>query len=202
MNNDPYKVLGVSPDASDEQVKAAYRELARKYHPDNYTDNPLSDLAEEKMKEINEAYDTVIRSRRAGGGSSAAGGYSTVNPGGAGSRYADVRAMINSGRVADAETVLDGVPAASRDAEWNFLKGCVAYRKGWLEEAYRYFVTASRMDPGNMEYRSAVSRMEAQRSTGGYRTATPFGGDGQSCDSCDLCTSLMCANCLCNCLRC
>ena len=52
---DPYKVLGVSPTATDEQVKSAYRELAKKYHPDNYVNNPLSDLAEEKMQEINQA---------------------------------------------------------------------------------------------------------------------------------------------------
>ena len=63
--NDPYSVLGVSPSASDEEIKKAYRELARKYHPDNYHDNPLSDLAQEKMKEINEAYDTIMRMRSA-----------------------------------------------------------------------------------------------------------------------------------------
>ena len=53
---DPYSVLGVDQNASDEEIKKAYRELARKYHPDNYQNNPLADLAEEKMKEINEAY--------------------------------------------------------------------------------------------------------------------------------------------------
>ena len=54
---DPYKVLGVTPQTSDDDVKRAYRELARKYHPDNYVNNPLADLAEARMKEINEAYD-------------------------------------------------------------------------------------------------------------------------------------------------
>ena len=56
---DPYSVLGVSRGASDEDIKKAYRELARKYHPDNYVNNPLADLAQEKMKEINEAYDQI-----------------------------------------------------------------------------------------------------------------------------------------------
>ena len=75
MVSDPYKVLGVSPNASDEEIKRAYRELARKYHPDNYQNNPLADLAEEKMKEINEAYDAIEKRRQGaqnGGGSTSA----------------------------------------------------------------------------------------------------------------------------------
>ena len=71
--SDPYSVLGVKPDASDDAIKRAYRELARKYHPDNYQNNPLADLAEEKMKEINQAYDTITKMRSGGG--SASGGY-------------------------------------------------------------------------------------------------------------------------------
>ena len=62
--SDPYKVLGVSPSATDEEIKAAYRELAKKYHPDNYANTPLADFATEKMKEINEAYDTIAAGRR------------------------------------------------------------------------------------------------------------------------------------------
>ena len=61
---DPYKVLGVTPQTSDDDVKRAYRELARKYHPDNYVNNPLADLAETRMKEINEAYDMIMNERR------------------------------------------------------------------------------------------------------------------------------------------
>ena len=71
--NDPYSVLGIQSNASDDEVRKAYRELARKYHPDNYQDNPLADLAEEKMKEINEAYETITK-QRAGGSSYGGGG--------------------------------------------------------------------------------------------------------------------------------
>ena len=71
---DPYQVLGVPSTATDEEVKKAYRDLARKYHPDNYHDNPLADLAQERMKEINEAYEEIQTQRKRG---ASGGGYST-----------------------------------------------------------------------------------------------------------------------------
>ena len=64
--NDPYKVLGVSKNASEEEIKAAYKALVKKYHPDQYQDNPLAEFAEEKMAEINSAYDAIIEERRSG----------------------------------------------------------------------------------------------------------------------------------------
>lgn len=64
MRKDPYKVLGVDRTATDDEIKSAYRELAKKYHPDNYVGSPLADLAQEKMKEINEAYDKINRQRQ------------------------------------------------------------------------------------------------------------------------------------------
>ena len=193
---DPYKVLGVSPNATDDEVKSAYRELARKYHPDNYGDNPLSDLAEEKMQEINEAYDTIVRMRRQGGNASQNSGYGGYGAQG-NPRYDDIRNLIRLGRAIDAETLLDGIPAPARDAEWYFLKGSVLYKKGWLDDAYNHFSTANRMDPANPEYRAAFQRMDRQRYTGGYR-AGPSPHDMNT--ACTCCNNLICADCCCECM--
>lgn len=196
MSRDPYEVLGVSPSATDDEVKSAYRALARKYHPDNYANNPLSDLAEEKMQEINDAYDAIVRMRKGGGQSSSGarqGGYGGGYAGA--SRHADIRQMIHQNRIHDAEVLLDGIPSHARDAEWFFLKGSVLYKKGWLEEAYTHFETACRMEPGNMEYRQAFNQVNAYRQTGGYRTRGT-----QGADACDVCTTLWCADCCCECM--
>lgn len=189
---DPYTVLGVSQNASDEEIKKAYRELARKYHPDNYQNNPLADLAEEKMKEINEAYEAITKQRSGGGGYQQSGsygggytqqrGYSAQNP-----TYARIRSAINGGDLGTAERLLYEMP--QKDGEWYFLSGSIAYRKGWLDEAMQNYTMAVQMDPGNMEYRQALSMLQQR---GGYR---PYGYG--SMDSMDCCTTLLCLNCLC-----
>lgn len=70
--NDPYKVLGVSRDASDDEIKKAYRELSRKYHPDANINNPNKDKAEEMFKLVQQAYDQIMNEKKNGG---AYGGY-------------------------------------------------------------------------------------------------------------------------------
>lgn len=198
---DPYKVLGVSPSATDEQVKEAYRALAKKYHPDQYADSPLKDLADEKMKEINEAYDTITAQRR-DAGQGRAGGYGGYNSVGSNpaSGFSDVRNLIMTGRIADAEQILNGVPADRRNAEWYFLKGSVLYRRGWLEEAKDHFSRACQMDPGNGEYSAALNQAMNQGSGmyGGYRSGGGMSSGG--CNACDMCTSLMVADCCCECM--
>ena len=77
----PYEVLGVSPNATESEIKTAYRNLAKKYHPDKYTNSPLADVAEEKMKEVNEAYDAIMEMRKNGGNSNSygnSGGYTCL----------------------------------------------------------------------------------------------------------------------------
>ena len=189
---DPYQVLGVSKNATDDEIKAAYRDLARKYHPDNYTDNPLSDLAGEKMQEINNAYDEIMASRRkknSAGANYSAGGSSS-------GEYADVRNFISQGRYDDAQSLLDGVPVESRNAEWYFLNGTVLYRRGWFDDSYTSFATACRMDPSNPEYRAAYA--QAQRNRGGFRGSGGYGGS--ECTVCDVCQGLICADCCCECM--
>jgi tetratricopeptide (TPR) repeat protein len=200
--NDPYKVLNVSPDATDAQVKQAYRDLARKYHPDNYAQNPLSDLAEEKMKEINEAYDTIMKMRSGNGaaggasyGSNGSGGGSYGNQnqnayGGTGI-YARIRQYISAGNLVAAEQMLNSVP--DRNAEWYFLNGALCYSKGWFDEALRNYETACAMDPGNAEYRQALGRMQA----GGRAYRPPQGYGRGSMSSADCCCNLLMADCCC-----
>ena len=192
---DPYKVLNIPNTATDEEVKKAYRDLARKYHPDNYHDNPLADLAQEKMKEINEAYEMITKQRSGGGTSSnyAGAGYQRSSYGsyGGDARYQRVRALIQAGNLNLAEEILNNI--TTHDAEWHFLKGNICYRKGWLDEAKRYYATAYQMEPNNPEYQQAMAYMQQGGSS--YRP----GGfvDISSCDTdiCGrLCMSYICCN--------
>lgn len=196
---DPYQVLGVPSTATDEEVKKAYRDLARKYHPDNYHDNPLADLAQERMKEINEAYEAVQSQRkaaRAGGYSGGYGGYQAGYQSGyqsGGSRYQRIRMAISHGNLNLAEELLNAM--TDHDAEWSFLKGAICYRRGWLDEARRYYQNAVNMDPDNQEYQRALDiaegRSTAYRPEGYDNVTTGTCGNG---DCLRLCGATLCCN--------
>ena len=200
MNN-PYEVLGVSETATDEEIKTAYRTLAKKYHPDNYTNSPLADVAEQKMKEINEAYDTINNMRQKGKGTGSTGTNNSYSANGANSQYYNVRIYIQRNMLDQAEQILDSAPMGNRTAEWYYLKGMCAYRRGWSEQAFNNFTTACNMDPNNQEYRAALNNMQNQRSYnyGGYNQTNT--GNQSGCSCCDVCTAMICADCLCDCCR-
>lgn len=195
--NDPYKVLNISATASDEEVKRAYRELARKYHPDNYHDNPLADLAQEKMKEINEAYEQIQKQRKGGG--AAQGGYYGAqrsasygaNNYSANPTMQQIRAAINRGDITSAERLLNAV--STHDAEWYFLSGIVYARRGWFDDAKRYLETACSMDPGNVEYQNALARFKNQGyRPSGFGTYTTADCGNDACTQ--WCMAMMCCN--------
>ena len=192
MAKNPYTVLGLPENATEEQIKTAYRELAKKYHPDNFPDDTMRELASEKMKEINEAYDTLTRGNNESS-------YST-------SEFFKIRTLINEQRFSEAEIKLDAMNAQDRNAEWHFLKGCVLSQRGWYNDAQRFFEIACNMDPENNEYRRALDSMRSTAYTysQGYDQAPPphqtvDTGRNECCDM-DCCTKLICLDCLCECM--
>ncbi len=189
---DPYKVLGVSENASDEEIKKAYRELVKKYHPDKYVDNPLADLASEKIKEINIAYDTIIK-QRAGGGT-----YTSYESGGsAGADFSQIVNLINLNRLDEAQSLLENMPATSRNGYWYFMMGQIAQRRGWYDNARQYYQTALNMDPGNAAFQRAYNSMSGRAQA--YTDQSYGRGYRQADSACDCCTSLLAADCCCEC---
>lgn len=194
MNN-PYSVLGVNESATDEEIKEAYRNLARKYQNDSYASSPLSEIAKKKMEELDFAYDSIVQQRRGQTNYSSNYSYSNTqdNSNYATSQFYDVREKIKAGRIDDAETILDGVPRDMRSAEWHYLKGQIQQRRGWFDEAYKNYSTACQKDPSNVEYTNAFNSLNKNMS-GGYRQTH---GTGGGCSGCDICSGLICADCCC-----
>ena len=159
MTNDPYEILGVSRNASPAEIKAAYRELVKKYHPDKYQGNPLADLAEEKLQQINEAYDALIRDGGASSGSSSAYQSESSYNTGSSADYSQIRMAVDRGDLYQAEQMLINIGV--HDAEWYFLSGVVAFKKGYIQDGIQNVQQAVNMAPENQEYRSILSQMNS-----------------------------------------
>ena len=197
----PYKVLGVNEGATNEEIRAAYLSLVKKYHPDKYTDPDMKQLANEKLKEINEAYDQLTKnpgktaSSGYSGAAYGAGGHGGSYSGPEADRFVRARSLINAGNLDGAKTILDSIQ--TRNAEWYYLYGIIYLRQGWYDKGREFLGRAYRTEPGNAEYAQAYNTL---RYTGNPysrpRQSTSYG----NCSACDICSGLMCADCCCECM--
>lgn len=188
----PYEVLGIKPGASQEEIKSAYRKLVKQYHPDQYRDNPLQELAQQKLAEVNEAYNQLTSGKSSGNYSSnTSSSYSNNNSyGNSASELSQARAYLQRRNTAAAEAILNRV--SDRNAEWYFLMGVVHSNKGWYDSALQNITTAANMDPNNFEYRQTLQQLNSRARGYGqpyYRTT--------GANSADCCTNLICLDCCC-----
>ena len=195
---DPYQVLGVSQSASEDEIKKAYRTLAKKYHPDV---NNGSAQAEARMKEVNEAYSTIMKMRREGTsanqgaygnsgfyGSGFGGGYGYNGYNGyygqqqstyqSNPRLTAARNYIRSGHYHEALNVLNDIN--ERNAEWYYLSGEANLGIDNRVAALNYARQAVSMDPNNFEYQSLLHRLEG-RNSGYQHNGSPFNGQQFVC---------------------
>lgn len=208
---DAYRILGLQPGADEDQVKAAYRALAQKYNPELYEAGPLRQDAEEKMDEINQAFDSIMAQLRG-----ATTPQNTQQPDSAHQAdgeqntpkgdLAEIRRLLGQGQVDQALARLNAIPGGVHNAEWNFLMGSAYYYKGWLGEALRFFEEACRLAPSNREYAAALHNLKS--SANGQMPGNPYathpGGaqaSAMNCSCCDMCTFMICMDACCGCGR-
>lgn len=209
MTKNPYEVLGISPSASNDEVKKAYRELSRKYHPDSYVNNPLADLAEEKFKEVQEAYDQIMKQRENGGSGSQYSYGGAYNQSGYGNSYGSsatgggeadihfqaVRNYINARRFREALNVLAGI--SNRNAMWYYYSSIANMGIGNNLVAVDHAKQAAAMEPNNMEYVNFANQMQFR---GQRYQNTGYGYGRQSYGTGNLCCDLWCLDTMCECM--
>ncbi len=186
---DPYQILGVSRDASDEEIKKAYRRLAKQYHPDA---NPGDEAAAKKMQEINDAYDRIKNPERyrSQPGYDPYGGYGGYYQQTAQPNLQSAYAYVRFGRYREARMILDQI--SDRPAQWYYLSALAWYGLGSQVTALEHIRQAVAMEPDNPEYLDALNRMEH----GGdayRRQAGSFRGFDMSMSPCaSLCMCWLC----------
>jgi molecular chaperone DnaJ len=194
VNKNYHEILGVRENASKEEIRNAYRELVKKYHPDKYRDNPLADLAEEKLKEINEAYDYLMN--HTSGQQSTSSGYAGHNyqKNSANEGFMRVRSYIQSGNYDAAFNLLQTMDHNHPD--WYYLNGLISLQRGWYQQAILQIQTAMRMDPLNREYAATWNNM--RQATYHYQGAARQKGYNDA-NLCQICSCLYCSDCCCEC---
>ena len=206
MNYDPYSVLGVSRDASEEEIKKAYKTLSRKYHPDANINNPNKDQAEEKFKEIQAAYQQIMKERTEG-----------QSYGGFGQDFGDfwqqagwqqqtsgyeeeprLRAAgnyIRNGYYREARNTLDGMGEHEKTARWYYYSAMAHMGLGNNVAALEHAGKAVSLEPQNMEYQMLLQRLQSGGQWYESRQAA-YGYPNMSGN--DLCLKICLANLFCN----
>ena len=194
----PYEVLGITPGASDEEIKKAYRTLSRKYHPDATVNNPNRAAAEEKFKQVQQAYDQIMKEKQQNysyGNNRTYGGYTS----GGGSDSIELQAAFNyiaNQHYAEALNVLGSVPAADRGARWYYYSAVANMGVGNNVTAKQHIAQAVRLEPSNMEYRQFMQHLEfggTWYQSMGQSYERPYAGTG------NWCLSMLFLNLMCNC---
>lgn len=210
---DPYQVLGVSRDASTEEIKKAYRMLSRKYHPDANINNPDKAQAEEKFKQVQQAYKQIMEEKENGtssyssgnsyGGAYGSAGYGRTYGGGYGyggtSEDAEMQAAanyINNRRYQEAMRVLSNI--SRHNAQWYYLHAIANAGLGNNISAVQDAQTAVNMDPGNMQYRQLLAQLQGQ---GQWYTdmGQGYGYDRSGMDMGKWCCECLAINAFCSC---
>ena len=200
---DPYSVLGVSRDASMDEIKKAYRKLSRKYHPDANINNPNKEEAEEKFKQVQQAYDQIVREREQGASQSSwsggfGGGYQTQDD----QRSMEMRAAanyINAAHYQEALNVLNRM--TERNGEWYYYHAIASAGAGNTANAMEDARRAVGMEPNNMQYQQLYQQLQSggqwyQNMGNGYGYERPGNGLGSCCCQC-LCLNMLCTGCCC-----
>ena len=194
MVNNPYEVLGVPRNASNDEIKKAYRQLCKKYHPDSYVDNPLADLAEEKFKEVQAAYEQIMKERESGGYSYSASGQ-TQSTSQETAELQAVRNFINNRRFHEALNVLSNI--GNRNAMWYYYSAIANMGIGNNLVAVDHAKQAAAMEPNNMEYVNFANQLQFR----GQQYQTMGGGYGrQTFGTGNLCCDLWCMDTMCECM--
>lgn len=192
--NEPYRILGVDPEAPMRTVRRAYRTLKRKYRPGCFGEKELNALAKERKRQIENAY-REIRLLRAGRELPASSAPQPTSPmeNVDFTLYERVRDLLARDLWGDAEKELKAAPISLRNAEWYFLMGQTLRKKSYFLDAQRMMEIACRIEPENAEYKSAYDALKTETKGygGGYRLSTPGSGDFLEC--CGACCCEGCA---------